>query len=362
MSRRPCPCCGDRDEPMHLIHRVELAPITGVTVINDYDVAQCTVCGMCFANGIPDQAAVSAYYAAASKYTSVSPSDAARHADTAHAIGETLRPASDAIILDVGSGAAGLTNALKPMRVVSADPAEGTVPELLADGTAFDGAVLSGVLEHVVDVRRLLRKIHNLLKPDGWLWVEVPNAALFHQYSTGTPLQEFSSEHVNFFTPASLRRTLANAGFAFAEFYVRTVWQTPTQESPTLVMWARALDFAQVRAPLLNYLDVGTAAVARYVAAAQALPSPCILWGAGTLTRRLWPHLEAKALYVTDSNTAYHGAMVNRTAIIPPVDATQYALATKTPIIALTQGSVDAIQDAAKALGVTATALLDYAP
>lgn len=364
LHTRPCPCCGDTDEPRHFLHAVRLAPITGVTVINDYDVAQCTLCGCTFATDIPDQRTVSAYYAAADKYTTVSPTDAARHKKTADAIRQTLRP-EGAIILDVGAGAGGLAAALAegpmPLRVTSVN----SLDDLTSDdwSRGFDGVILSGVLEHVVDVQPLLRQIRRLLMPTGWLWTEVPDAGGWLMAGpVAAPFQELSSEHITYFTGATLRRTLESAGFQMEGFDQSVIRQTPTQAAAHLTMWARPRDVQDARASIEQYLAASQADLARYIAAAAALPNPCILWGAGTLTRRLWPHLNDKAAFVTDSNPAYYGRTLGDVPIVSPATARALAITNALPVIALTQGAAQAIQADAAALGLTATALLDYVP
>lgn len=356
---RPCPCCGADSDSRIPLYKVELAPIEGVTVINDYDVVQCATCGMCYASGIPHQAIVSTYYAAASKYTAVSASDRKRHENTVAAILYQIDPAIDACILDIGAGAGGLAAALRaqrPFSVASVDTLDQVIPR------DFDGAVLSGVLEHVVDVQPFLRRIRQHLKPNGWLWVEVPDAGAWPDYvDHAAPFQEFSSEHVNYFTSVSLMTALHNAGFQVEGHRTDSTEQTPTQRAAHLVMWARPRALQAARAGVEAYVSMSRKRFDRYIAAAQAIPDQCILWGAGTLTRRLWPQLEPRTLFVTDSNPAYHGHQIGNCMIIAPFGAAAVARDRGIPIVACTQGSVDAIQDAAKALGVTALALLDYA-
>jgi SAM-dependent methyltransferase len=359
---RTCPACNDASTPRHLIEHVALEPIIGVTVINSYDVAQCLCCGMIFADRIPDQAAISAYYAKASKYTSVSDSDRKRHQATAEAIRTCLSPRDDARILDVGAGAEGLAAALAPLHVVSTDTLD-HIPGLMASlADPFDGVILSGVLEHVADVQHLLRRIRNLLLPDGWLWIEVPDAGgwpIHGEYSA--PFQEFSSEHVNYFTDATLVIALFLAGFQVRACRSGSVHQTPTQSAAHLTMWARPRRVDEARAPVERYLADSTERFQRYVDAAHALPNPCILWGVGTLTRRLWPHLKDKAVLATDHNPAYHGHMIDDICIVAPAEAVRVAADKNIPIIACTQGAAQAIQSHAASLGASATALLDFA-
>jgi SAM-dependent methyltransferase len=87
--------------------------------------------------------------------------------------------------------------------------------EALADRhAAFDVITLAHVIEHVADPVATLRACHRLLKPGGQLWLETPNAA-------GQGLRAFghhwrgleAPRHLVLFTPQSLQRALAEAGF-----------------------------------------------------------------------------------------------------------------------------------------------------
>lgn len=94
----------------------------------------------------------------------------------------------------------------------------------------FD-AIYSHILEHVPDPRGTLRRCRELLHPDGILMLEVPNQfhslkdkikeavfgllgsrALPHFYGEASP-----HFHLNYFTPATIRRMLASEGFEVLE-------------------------------------------------------------------------------------------------------------------------------------------------
>ncbi|MFG6661012.1 class I SAM-dependent methyltransferase [Sulfitobacter sp. 915] len=78
----------------------------------------------------------------------------------------------------------------------------------------LDAVVLSQVLEHVSDPLALLRALHGRLREGGILFVAVPNAhgvsvpQNFHQFTLVQPI-----EHMNAFSPATLRLIGQKAGF-----------------------------------------------------------------------------------------------------------------------------------------------------
>lgn len=76
------------------------------------------------------------------------------------------------------------------------------------------------VLEHVPDPLALLRELLPLMAPHTLLYLEVPHEPLVRQHPPGTdlaPLKRHWHEHVNFFTPASLRQLATRAGLRVAD-------------------------------------------------------------------------------------------------------------------------------------------------
>jgi len=196
----------------------------------------CVACGAAFADGIPDQAELDAYYAERSKYIYA-------HADGAEspfdfkrfeAIADQLEPhlsSKAARILDIGCATGGLLAVLQRRgyaNVVGSDPAPAcadaarrlhgievrtaTLSEHAEWTERFDAVLLVGVLEHVREVRAAVRIAASLLRPGGLLYCAQPDVEGFAA-CVNAPYQQFSTEHVNFFSTASLHRLLAAAGF-----------------------------------------------------------------------------------------------------------------------------------------------------
>ena len=88
-------------------------------------------------------------------------------------------------------------------------------------GAAQSGCiVLSAVLEHVREVAAALREVSGMLAADGLLYVEVPDLERFARYES-VPFQQFSVEHINYFTSGSLARAAAGAGLRLARTWTR---------------------------------------------------------------------------------------------------------------------------------------------
>lgn len=82
-------------------------------------------------------------------------------------------------------------------------------PALLADAAPFDLIILSDVIEHVSDPAQLIRDIATLLGDQGCLYLVTPN--LLKPFAD---LGYFNFEHLNYFSPLTLTRLLADAGFS----------------------------------------------------------------------------------------------------------------------------------------------------
>ena len=71
----------------------------------------------------------------------------------------------------------------------------------------FDAILHSHVLEHVPDPKSVLQEFCHILKPGGWVFIEVPNETLF-TVKTGS-----IKPHLYFFSASTLRRLAESAGF-----------------------------------------------------------------------------------------------------------------------------------------------------
>jgi hypothetical protein len=83
-----------------------------------------------------------------------------------------------------------------------------TVPSLTQDGL-FDIVITRQVLEHITNLQEFGLSLNSLLKPGGFLVIEVPNS-IQNLMNYDYALWE---EHVNYFTPFTLKTYLSSVGF-----------------------------------------------------------------------------------------------------------------------------------------------------
>ena len=236
-AERPCAVCGS--PVSKLLFRQTFSEMSSGSLLQGYDVVVCAECGFGFADHIPDQAEFDAHYRDMSKYEyqdqggQETEYDLARFRAIADTIGAFL-PGYHARLLDVGCATGRLLALFKEKgygQVVGLDPspvcaqaadklygirvltvAISEIAEVLVAEQPFDCVILSGVLEHLRDIEPALLQMRDLLVKDGLVFIEVPDATDFARWPDA-PFQEFSTEHINFFSTTSLTNLMRRYGF-----------------------------------------------------------------------------------------------------------------------------------------------------
>jgi SAM-dependent methyltransferase len=352
-GKRACPVCGGSAGAR--LFQQRFAEVEAVTIVKGYDVVVCRDCGAGFADDIPDQAAFDRYYRDLSKYEyhqrdgAESDFDRRRLAIIADIIAPFI-PRRDARILDVGCATGRLLALLRDkgfLNVHGLDPSPScaaaaerlygipvrttTLSHLHESGEQFDVVILVGVLEHINDLDTALREVHDVLSPEGIVYVEVPDALTFADWPNA-PFQDFSTEHINFFSPTSLGNLMARHGFVtrFSEQNARE------QSHRTTMSNVSAVFQKQGGASTATTFDADTeGALRRYVESCRAVEDrlrqriaeladsgrPLIVWGVGTHTGRLMQTSrlpKANIVAFVESKVRYQGRTLNQLPIIAP--------------------------------------------
>ena len=83
----------------------------------------------------------------------------------------------------------------------------------------FDGIIMRAFLEHEIKPLQLLETVRRTLKPGGRVIIKVPNFACVNRLLTGRRWCGFRfPDHVNYFTPSSLRRLALQTGYRVLHF------------------------------------------------------------------------------------------------------------------------------------------------
>jgi len=336
-----CPVCGSPDRLS--IYDQRLTTIEGGHFLEGYEVCVCAACGMGYAAHLPSQDALDRYYRERSKYEerhlegTYSEWDRLRHASTADFLRQRVPEASS--VLEIGCATGGLLHALaergfRHLRGLDPSPTcvrvavehYGIPAEIgyISDSGRltgpFDLIILDNVLEHVMDISTALETVSSVLSANGRIFAEVPNVSDFLANMTA-PFQEFSLEHIRYFSPLSLQN-----------FFQRWNWVPVDALAPTSILFKRS---SPPGASSLA-VDKGTETALRgYVAASsrleegfrraidrmKTLGEPIIIWGAGSLTLHL---LAAGAfdgipiLAFIDSNPRYRRLTIGKHPILSP--------------------------------------------
>ena len=375
-TARLCAVCGGRSGQK--LHHQRFVLPAGHPLGDGYDVVTCATCGFAFADTAVPQSAYDEFYARLSKYDDAAistggganASDAARLQETARTIAAHLPV--HARVLDIGCAGGGLLHELKKMGftdLVGLDPSaacvhygarefglemhQGTFAQMPALGR-FDCVVLSHVLEHVEDVGAALRSVRALLRDEGALYVEVPDAPRYGECLVA-PFQDFNTEHINHFSARSLENLAARNGFKVEDGASKTIEATAGVPYPALWQWWRKSEASNlVEGSTVEFDRTLRPALESYVAASQkmldamnetlrpALQGEVVVWGTGQLALKLLAETvlgQARIAFFVDANPVFHATLLHGAPVRPPEALRE----TQAPIVIATTIHRDAI-------------------
>ena len=362
MIQRCCPVCAGK-KTKKIFHR-DFGGMESIVPFSGYDVVQCTRCGAFYADSIGETMPLMHYYEMMSKYEteafSVSREALAEYEFAIGFLRGHLAPEQS--IIDIGCGNGAMLHMLQEQgfhHLTGLEPSEkncrgiterwgiravaGALGEeipLLA-GETFDVVLMEGVLEHLIDVQGNVREALSYLKEDGALYLNVPDLAAFP--ACHDLYQQFSVEHVNFFSLPSMQNLMREFGMTCVA-YDRNGYGVFT-------LWRHASEGV----PALAFDHTGTADMRTYLTGAEQLAAQMkdrlapyrgravYVWAAGTHTAMLYQLRLLDGIHVRaiiDSNANYQGKEVYGVPVIAPQELTERE---PLPIIISSQLAQDAI-------------------
>jgi 2-polyprenyl-3-methyl-5-hydroxy-6-metoxy-1,4-benzoquinol methylase len=351
---RPCPVCGS---VLHeVLYQQRFEHFAQGSITDAYDVVACRMCGMCFATGLPDEQRFAQYYADSSKYdltaegAQLSARDVDRFADQARFVAANVADRT-LPLLDVGTATGGFLLALRDAgfeRPFGVDPspdavrvardefaldvAVGGLDEANAWGHEFGLVSYVAVLEHVLEPREQVRAVTQLLRRDGFLFVSVPAAGSFKDH-VDAPFQEFSVEHINYFTSRSLANVMGAEGYSLVAERVVVLPLGSDGQGPALEAVYRWDGIVRPLRPdpsgaddIREYVRRCGGVEASTLEKIQRLASSgerIYVWGTGTHTLHLLQasHLgDCRIEAFLDSNPHYVGGVLAGRRVIAPSD------------------------------------------
>lgn len=342
MESRACPVCRSTEATPLFANRM--------LAIGDFDmsyeVGRCQGCDFHFAHRLPPASQYGAYYKAASKYdvaSSVSALDRLRIEAAVALMGPWIP--KDHRVVDLGCGYGAMLAAMRDagwQRLQGVDPAPqsalrareifglegihcGTLDNAheCVDLHAADLVCLMAVLEHLPHLRTDLEQLVARLRPGARLLVEVPAIEGFRA-DGAEPFGEFSIEHIQFFSFASLRNLLSSLGMQVIAEQAQDLPLAGTGSAFVLAeRTAAPAPTALAPEPQARF-DAYIADSERIMQGAlQRIPAGrFIVYGAGSHSARLLPRLPAEAQAriagVVDGNANLTGKPFGAWTVQPP--------------------------------------------
>jgi SAM-dependent methyltransferase len=374
-DRRGCDVCGfAATEDLYDQRFVRFDDASG---LDGYTVVACKRCGFMYADDLPGQDVFDRYYRDLSKYEShdtegdIVPWKAVIHRSIVADISERL-PDRNLRILDVGSSSGHLISLFRKAgyrNAIGFDPSprcrelarelydveviNTSISQMAFGGERFDLILMASVLEHLRDLERTMGELRALLRDGGAIWAEVPDAGRFHDYAS-SPFQQFSLEHINFFTVKTLERLMQRVGFHTGDTWT-TIRRVGSMDDPGL----DGLFVAGRHERAWASDSAGIADVRAYTALSEQLERalcdrlqgqvdsgrPLIVWGTGSLTLHLMNHpIFAKLNIVAfvDSNANYHGKTIRGVPVMGPASLQGH----DEPILIVSHAAQEEIQTA----------------
>ena len=348
---RQCAVCGSARKTE--LFRQEFSGLSSESLLHGYLVVVCSDCGFAYADQLPEQDAFDAYYRNMSKYEQQHSrgegvADLRRCESTVNALTPFL-PDPNVRILDIGCATGRMLGLLKQRgysNVLGIDPSEtcvrlaqelygvkvlpytiSTMPDWREN---FDVVLLVAVIEHVQHLHPLLDRVGAILAPQGLLLVEHPDVRRFTPQANG-PFQEFSTEHISFFSARSLENLMQHHGFTAIHSFQE---DRPSVEGVLEPSSTSIFRKTGARQELVRDTE-SEPALRAYIAQCQSVEdhikrtidrlvetaTPLIVWGTGTHTQRLMATSRlrsAKIAAFIDSNPRYQGKQLNGIPIAAP--------------------------------------------
>ena len=361
--RKTCPLCGGAHS--HSLLKRNFKDMSTIVPFSSYVVSKCDDCGMVYAGDIVEVMSLNEYYDNLSKYETDAYFLSAEAKDKNE---KTISFVKDYIseedeILEIGCCTGNLLYQLQNhgyKKLTGIEPSEKNVDGIidrwnikcyvgaLGDNISeirdkkYKLVILEGVLEHILDLGGAVSQLKGYMEKDSYLFLALPDITNWGKIID--LYQQFSVEHVNYFSLQSLNNLFGMYGFRCIKYEV-------DGDGNCISIWE--YDGANRKA---TYANDGDAALDMYLKKSSSLAEGIknklasykekrvYLWGAGTHTAMLYQlglldGIRVQA--IIDSNKNYHGKNIFGLKVISPEEMLSME---KLPIIISSQLAQESIK------------------
>lgn len=204
----------------------------------DYRFIKCARCGFITIIPYPSEAELNDFYLNEYEFSYMGIENKRTRINNQNRLNNLLKYVTDGSLLEIGCGSGQFLELAKGhFKVKGIDMLKGAVElgkrkklsiqysslEDFTPNEKYDVVCLFHVLEHVYDPNRTLEKIHNLLKPNGILYIIVPNNKSLSFKLFGKYWEWLNPpKHLSYFDPSTIKKILNNQGFIISNL---TTWR-----------------------------------------------------------------------------------------------------------------------------------------
>ncbi len=351
--KRNCEICGSKK--LDVIYKQKF--ILESNRLSCYNVVVCRQCGFTFASNLPSSKKIEKFYKENIKYAyqhhhGSLPDDTKKlQLDSFKMIDSYLKQnflelnKSTVKILDIGCATGYLLDIFKKNQyknLLGIDPSPEcsiaakklynikvlslTLSEYKTK-EKFDLIILASVMEHFSKLENNLSRASSLLKENGIMFISVPDGGNFGKILR-EPFLEFSFEHINYFTKASLKNLLSKyrleniifnslALNLYGGYALNSLWKKSKQKNQ--------ISFDKIgKRKIVNYIRKSSRKLKTINNKIKKLvksKEKIVVWGVGSLTSRLLATTDLKKTniqFFVDNNASLQGKTIRNFSVKSP--------------------------------------------
>jgi SAM-dependent methyltransferase len=189
----------------------------------------------------------------------------------------------------------------------------------------FDLIILSHVIEHIYDLRHAILNVIGILKPEGKIYLEAPDASRYCEYLK-VPFYYFDAEHINHFEQSSLKRLMGMFGFDAVSVVLKDISVSEDELYPAVGGLFSRVDAVNGIRTYIQDSGRGSelSAIDEWIESGESV----VVWGAGSYTKRLLATTnlgQCKIAFFVDTDSLKQGKKIGEYFIRSPKEVQGFA-------------------------------------